>query len=64
MIVNWGYVKVGATQVMGYGKNADMEVLIPEYMELLNFIFPDMMLLVNIDWSSNFSIMAPDAHVL
>ena len=46
---------------MGYCTKIDSEVFLPEYMDMFEFIFPEMMLLINISYNN--SIMGPDAHV-
>ena len=64
MLVHWKYGKADAAQRMGYWANADMELLLPEYIELFEFLFPDLTLLLNMDWSSNHANIPRDSGVL
>ena len=49
---------------MGYWTSENMNKLVPEYIALFNFLYPGHIMLLNIDWSANHNVMAPDAHML
>ena len=64
MFVEWEYGKSGDEEGMGYWTSEHMNKFIPEYIEIFEFLYPDHVLLLNIDWSSNHSAMVPDARTL
>ena len=49
---------------MGYWTSENMNQLVPEFIELFNFLYPDHTMLLNIDRSANHNAMAPDARML
>ena len=49
---------------MGYWTSDNMNALIREYIELFEFLFPNHVMLLNMDWSSNHAAMAPDARTI
>ena len=49
---------------MGYWTSDDMMELIIEYVELFEFLLPEHLLLLNVDWGSNHAAMHPDARTL
>ena len=49
---------------MGYWTSENMNKLVPEYIELFNFLYPGHTMLLSIDWSANHNAMAPDARML
>ena len=59
-LVKWEYGKHGD----GYWTAEHMNELMPEHMDLMDFLFPGHQILYNIDWSSNHSAMASDACTL
>ena len=63
-LIHWVYGKRGEAQGMGYWTADYMMELIPEYVELFEFLLPKHVLLLNVDWSSNRAAMHPDAFTL
>ena len=49
---------------MGYWTSDDMMELIIEYVELFEFLLPEHLLPLNVDWGSNHAVMHPDARTL
>ena len=49
---------------MKYWTSKKMNELIGEFIEMFEFLYPGHVFLLNIDWSSIHSLMAPDAWTL
>ena len=62
--VEWEYGKSGDAKGQGYWTAEHMNMLMPEFIELFNHCYPGHQMLLNIDWSSNHSAMAPNARTL
>ena len=63
-LVHWEYGKAGAAIGQGYWTNDDMAALVPEWIEMMEYFFPNHQLLINVDYSSNHSAFASDARTL
>ena len=63
-LVHWEYGKAGAAIGQGYWTNEDMVALVPEWIEMMEFMLPGHQFLINVDYSSNHSAFAPNARTL
>ena len=71
LLVHWEYGKYGEKLGMGYWTHKEMNALVPEVIELFEFLWcglnseqsahPNHQMLMNIDWSGNHAAMAADA---